>query len=196
MPRGHPLSEDLRWVIVHMSTRLNLDIPNITDLTMVPRRTIERILSQYRNHDRVRPQRSLELRGRRRVLEYDDLAVCFIWFVRCHSNLFSLTISWLKYLQGLLEHRSDLYLHELKESLAEVCGVDVSEKTIWESLRRTGFRLKQACRFRYQLVLQLNSHLDYKACCRTKRRSPIAVLCTNGLELHSCAICICRRERL
>lgn len=74
MPRGRALSEDLRLVIVHMATTVQLDVDTVTHLTKVPRRTIERIISRYQANMQVMPQRQ-EHRGRRRILTYDDLAV-------------------------------------------------------------------------------------------------------------------------
>jgi transposase len=78
MPRGRPLSEDLRRVIVHMAHVLLLEIDAITNLTMVPRRSVERVLGRYRQTGQVMPNNEVQLRGRRRILEYDDLAVCLL----------------------------------------------------------------------------------------------------------------------
>lgn len=38
---------------------------------------------------------------------------------------------------------SDRYLDELRDVLEERCGVRVSESTIWRTLNRVGFRLKE-----------------------------------------------------
>ncbi len=38
---------------------------------------------------------------------------------------------------------SDRYLDELRDMLEERCGVQVSEATIWRTLNRVGFRLKE-----------------------------------------------------
>ncbi|KAJ7139143.1 hypothetical protein C8R44DRAFT_727252 [Mycena epipterygia] len=47
MPRGKPLSDDLRGVIINMG--MTQDIPNIMQLTGVKRQTIEQIFADYRN---------------------------------------------------------------------------------------------------------------------------------------------------
>ncbi len=39
--------------------------------------------------------------------------------------------------------RNDMYLEELKEMLEQRCGVTVSESTIWRTLNRVGFRMKE-----------------------------------------------------
>ena len=76
MPRGRAVSEDLRRVIVHMAATLLLDLETMRCLTNVPRRTIERILSTYRETGHVMPQDAhRRVRGRRRALNYDDLRV-------------------------------------------------------------------------------------------------------------------------
>ncbi len=36
-----------------------------------------------------------------------------------------------------------MYLEELREVLEERCGVYVSESTIWRTLQRVGFRMKE-----------------------------------------------------
>jgi hypothetical protein len=87
MTRGRSFSEDLRKVVIHMSTTLQLDISNIVVLTKIPRRTVERILSHYRMHGQAVPQRLIELRGRRRALEYGDLAVCGLCFCNLTEKL-------------------------------------------------------------------------------------------------------------
>ena len=66
------------------------------------------------------------------------------------------TIRLFKFLGGLLEHRNDLYLSELKDELLRVCGVDVSDKTVWESLCRSGFTMKQVLRYSNNIDVALN----------------------------------------
>lgn len=78
MPRGKTISEDLGWVLVYMATTLSLPSDTITNLTNVPRRTVQRVLSKYRQTGRV-VQRDVDIRGRKRILQYDDLAVCLLF---------------------------------------------------------------------------------------------------------------------
>ena len=39
--------------------------------------------------------------------------------------------------------RNDQYLDELRDMLEERCGVKVTESTIWRTLNRVGFRMKE-----------------------------------------------------
>jgi transposase len=77
---GQRVSEDLRKVVVHMSVTLRLDINNIMALTRISRRTIERILTHYRKYGQAGAPQPIELRGRKRALEYGDLAVRVVLF--------------------------------------------------------------------------------------------------------------------
>jgi transposase len=37
----------------------------------------------------------------------------------------------------------DMYLDELRDTLATTCGVKVSDATVWRTLRRAGFTMKK-----------------------------------------------------
>ncbi len=62
--------------------------------------------------------------------------------------------------------RNDMYLEELREVLEERCGVYVSESTIWRTLQRVGFRMKEVS----DVLLKDCAHQlmfeDHEACCR------------------------------
>jgi transposase len=58
-----------------MSTKLSLQIDTISNLTTVSRRTIERVLSRHRQTGLVTRQDLTDSRGRKRALDYNDLAV-------------------------------------------------------------------------------------------------------------------------
>jgi transposase len=74
MPRGKPLSDDLRGVILNMG--MNHDIDSIAAMTRVKRRTIERIFQDYRNKGTVMRQNMYkELRGRKHSLTVSDTNV-------------------------------------------------------------------------------------------------------------------------
>lgn len=45
-----------------------------------------------------------------------------------------------------VDRYNDRYLDELKAMLEERCGVKVSESTVWRTLNRCGFRLKEVRR--------------------------------------------------
>ncbi len=48
-----------------------------------------------------------------------------------------------QFLMQTVTRRNDMYLEELREVLEERCGVHVSESTIWRTLQRVGFRMKE-----------------------------------------------------
>jgi hypothetical protein len=72
MPRGRALSDDARWIILHMSSRLTLD--DITHHTGVPRRTIERIVADFRSRGTANRPNSL-LQPANRILTMQEVQV-------------------------------------------------------------------------------------------------------------------------
>lgn len=58
-----------------------------------------------------------------------------------------------KFLLASVTDRNDMYLDELKEVLEERCGLSVSESTVWRTLQRAGFRLKEV-----RLVSSINRY--------------------------------------
>ncbi|KAH7924314.1 hypothetical protein BV22DRAFT_1196045 [Leucogyrophana mollusca] len=121
MARGKALSDDLRGAILNMA-RL-WDIDNIVEFTGCRRRTVERILADYRRKGTVaREHLAADLRGLKR----------------------SLTVQDVRFLRGTIQHSPDRYLDELQELLEDRCGVEVSQSTIWRALRRSGFTIKKA----------------------------------------------------
>ena len=51
-----------------------------------------------------------------------------------------------QFLAGAVTGDNDRYLDELRDMLEERCGVRVSESTIWRTLHRAGFRMKEVSR--------------------------------------------------
>ncbi len=64
-------------------------------------------------------------------------------FVSCLSSRNSLPF--FQFLLSTVSRYNDLYLDELRDVLEERCGVAVNESTIWRTLQRAGFRLKEVC---------------------------------------------------
>ncbi|KAJ6503537.1 Homeodomain-like protein [Mycena sanguinolenta] len=127
MTRGKPLSDDLRGVLLNMA--MHYDIDNIAKMTRVGRRTIERLLSDYREKGTVfREHMYQELRGRKRSLTSKDT----------------------KFLCPLVRHSPDLYLAELQEILEDRVGVSVDQSTLWRSLRRCGFTMKKVNQIQFK----------------------------------------------
>ena len=70
---------------------------------------------------------------------------------------------------GSMQHAPDLYLDELHELLTITCGVDISEATIWRTLKWAGFTMKKV-----HLIIIIPTSLidcltDDKDCIRTVR---------------------------
>ncbi|KLO09048.1 Homeodomain-like protein, partial [Schizopora paradoxa] len=119
MTSGSPLSDDLRGVLVFMHVSRSLDAKTISQWTGVPKRTVFRVLSNWRKTGGVK-QVTEEKRGRPRALDFADT----------------------KFIMGTVNRYNDRYLDELKDMLEERCNVKVSESTIWRTLNRVGFRMK------------------------------------------------------
>ena len=50
-----------------------------------------------------------------------------------------------QFLQGSIRHKPDAYLDELRDALRKRAGKDISVTTVWRTLRRSGFTMKQVC---------------------------------------------------
>ncbi|KAJ7108178.1 hypothetical protein C8R44DRAFT_803734 [Mycena epipterygia] len=74
MPKGKPISEDLRWAIVRMHA-LGVKISTICTYTDVSRRQVYRILNRFRTTGKVLTATQRKKTGRARHLSSDDVAV-------------------------------------------------------------------------------------------------------------------------
>ncbi|KLO09578.1 Homeodomain-like protein, partial [Schizopora paradoxa] len=120
MTSGVALSEDVRGVLIYMHDTGGLDAKTICLLTGIPRRTVYRVLSTWQRTGEVKPAPEGRA-GRPRALDFADT----------------------QFLVGAVTQRNDLYLDELRDALEDRCGLRVSEATIWRTLQRVGFRLKE-----------------------------------------------------
>lgn len=137
MPKGKPISEDLRWAIVRMHA-LGVPVKTIHSYTDVSPRQIYRVVNRFQSTGKVLTASQRQRTGRPRHLSSDDVAVC----LRClylHHNVIFL----LQYLQGCLDLSCDKYLDELQLGLQETCGRVVSQSTIWRALKRSGYTMKK-----------------------------------------------------
>ncbi|KAJ3796362.1 hypothetical protein GGU11DRAFT_144348 [Lentinula aff. detonsa] len=123
MTRGHPLSDDLRLMLIHMGTQLPLK--DVSKYSGVPLRTLQRLYEEYRRTGSgLHSKSNLETRGAKRMLSYDDV----------------------EFIVGQVKHRCDIYGDELRELVRERLRVDVNESTIWRYLQRQGYTMKkQSC---------------------------------------------------
>ncbi|KAJ7349412.1 hypothetical protein DFH08DRAFT_642317, partial [Mycena albidolilacea] len=95
---------------------------SISQLTGVGKRTVERLMSDYQKHGIAEHLGCLKgLKGRRQKLTTQNVEfLCgYIWF------------------------HNDPYLQELRKMLEDRVGVEVSDATIWKTLRCTGFTMKK-----------------------------------------------------
>ena len=115
-----------------------MNIQDVEEHTGVKRRTIERILSDFRAHGTAnRHTVPREMRGALRILTNENVQVC--------TFLLAITIieqSLSQFLQGMVRHKPDAYLDELKEEL-EMRGTTASPATIWRILNESGFTMKK-----------------------------------------------------
>lgn len=117
----------------------SLDFNSIVQYTGCKRRTVERILSDYRKKGTAAQiHLSKELRGAKRALRPADVRVCQLF----HSEYSAIFIQH-QFLQGQVRFSPDIYLNELRELLEERRGIEVSDATLWRSLRRSGFTMKK-----------------------------------------------------
>lgn len=151
MTSGVAVSNDLRQAITYMHKHRGLDVKQIVYLTGIPQRTVYRILSTWSATGEIGPA-SAGKRGRPRALDFADTQVNIL-----HTGATEVTDSE-KFLTKTLAHRNDMYLDELRDVLEERCGVRVSEATIWRTLNRAGFRMKEVIIFRVRRILLSEHH--------------------------------------
>lgn len=73
MPKGKVISDDLRWTVIRMHERE--DVETISAYTGVSKRQVFRILAQYRTTGSASKVRNVETRGRKRQLTVEDVQV-------------------------------------------------------------------------------------------------------------------------
>lgn len=73
MPRGRALTDDLRETLIRMCR--TMDIDSVIHHTNIPRRTLQRLLSDYRRVGTAVRPKGPELRGRRRKLTRQHVKV-------------------------------------------------------------------------------------------------------------------------
>jgi hypothetical protein len=99
----------------------------------------------------------------------------------------------MQFLLGTIEKAPDLYLDELQEILAALCGRTVSKSTIWCTLHKTGFTMKKVKSSTHSLSFLFLLALDYPYCCWTLSGEMCRLCCENYRRL-SRATCLCWRE--
>ena len=64
---------------------------------------------------------------------------------------------------------NDHYLDKLRDMLEEQCGMRVTESTIWRTLNRAGFRMKEVSDLVNGSGELINSLVDHETCHGAKR---------------------------
>ena len=96
MTSGSPLSDDLRGVLVFMHISRSLDAKTISEWTGVPKRTVFRVLSNWRKTGGVK-QASEEKRGRPRALDFADTKVRSTFLQQRSYRLTIASSSWVPF---------------------------------------------------------------------------------------------------
>jgi transposase len=161
MPRYKALSEDLRWVLVHMYHKRNLTVQDIEKQTSVKARTIQKILKLFHDTGKVLPAKRHSSRPFK--LNQNNVEVSS----KGSTCIITLIFFIVKYVEACVSHSPDAYLDELRTQLEEACGVKVHESTVWRALKRRGFTLKKVSIRAFMLVClksQSDYDPDYKGC--------------------------------
>lgn len=141
MTRGHPLSDDLRRVLIYMGTRCSFS--QVKARTGVPRSTLRDLYAEYKKNGHIfRTHSAYETRGRKRKLTMANVGVRTLFNEVIHGPW---VLTSMKFLTGNIRQRNDLYLDELQDRLSSRLGVEVSSTTIWKTLHDRGFTMKKVC---------------------------------------------------
>ncbi|KAF8119206.1 Homeodomain-like protein [Boletus edulis] len=144
MPQGQKTSTDIQWAIVRLSKFL--DHERIGMCLNVSTRTVQRVLSHFHATGTIPNEKGgdeVVKRVRNKHLRDID------------------------FLLGTVQKTPDLYLDELREILAQNCGVHVSLSSVWRTLRSAGFTMKKVCFKSFINTIQLYSgHVDHAGCSR------------------------------
>jgi len=125
MPQGQKTSTDIQWAIVRLSKFL--DHERIGMCLNVSTRTVQRVLSHFHATGTIPNEKAGdEVVKRVRNKHLRDIDV--------------------EFLLGTVQKTPDLYLDELREILAQNCGVHVSLSSVWRTLRSAGFTMKKITR--------------------------------------------------
>lgn len=137
---GKPSSDDLRWAVVRMVS-CGYTTESIESLLGVSASTIRRIMSIFHTSGGTRVSLDItgrDARGRPQALSYRE-----IW-----------------YLCDRVSNNPATYLDELQAELSEACGAQISQATVWRTLKQCGFTMKKLDRRALERCDQ--KRLDYQ----------------------------------
>ncbi|KAJ6472760.1 hypothetical protein C8R47DRAFT_1076912 [Mycena vitilis] len=121
MPRGIKIAESTCWTVIRMLA-CHKSPQEIQAFTDVSPRQQRRIFKRWRETSDVNSDPG----GAPRKLTSRDVSTQTSQFI-----------------QGSVDATCDAYLDELQESLEAICGAEISQATIWRTLRRKGYRMKK-----------------------------------------------------
>lgn len=144
MGRGKAISEEVQWIIVRLSTKMNPD--DISMYTGVSIRSVERIIAYFKHNQDVLVRRQ-SIKERKRKLGEAQLEVSAL-LCACHV----LNSYPLQHMFNAVNNVPDIYLDELQLELQDTFGMTVDKSTIWRNLRRGGYTMKKVCMLSTKLV--------------------------------------------
>ena len=138
MGRGKAISEEVQWIIIRLSTKLNQD--EISMYVGVSIRSVERIIAHFKHNQDVLVRRST-IKERRGKLGEAELEVSGPLY-GCH--ILNNHCFW-QHMFNAVNNVPDIYLDELQMDLQDTFGVAIDKSTIWRKLRRGGYTMKKVC---------------------------------------------------
>ena len=128
------ISEDLHWAVVCMASVLKIE--DIVAYSGVSRSKVYEILALHHETRNVVHQVDSHRLGCPHHLSLQDVTVSNLSSI--HTNSYSV-----QFLHSMLNKQCDLYLSELQSSFLEMCGVSVSQSTVWKALQCSGYTMKK-----------------------------------------------------
>ena len=189
MPRYKALSEDLRWVLVHMHHKRNLTVQDIERQTSVKVRTIQKILKLFHDTGKVLPAKRHTSRpfklNQNNVDVSPNCSTCLLhWFFLLWSIL--------RLASRTLRMRT---LTSFEHSWRRLVGWRFMNQRVWRALKRRGFTLKKVSNiwaFIRVSKSQSDYDPDYKSCYGAKRFETISIYIPNWPQLSARSVCLCR----
>ena len=135
MPQGKPISEDIQWIIICLST--NLSPKDVSMCTNVSECKVCTILAHHKKTGEVVIPKHEKLTLCRKLQE-ENLQV-FLLFLFYHPFYFTDS---LQHLYKTLSSKPDVHFDELQLELIEKHGV---EAAIWRTLVKGGYTMKKVC---------------------------------------------------
>ena len=138
MGRGKAISEEVQWIIIRLSTKLNQD--EISMYMGVSICSVERIIAYFKHNQDVLVWRST-IKERRGKLGEAELEVSgLLYGCRILDN----HCFW-QHMFNAVNNVPDIYLDELQMDLQDTFGVAIDKSTIWRKLRHGGYTMKKVC---------------------------------------------------